>query len=85
MGIEFRRATGDINSGNSGLRQPVKYSVHRLARHDFAAPRPGVDVAVRARLVAFFADVDLKYLRRLMVQREAVLLKSAREAVSYNG
>jgi hypothetical protein len=58
--IEFWRASGDVDSGDSSLSENLDAEFGDLSGHDLAAVGTGIDVAVPAGLIAEFADVDLK-------------------------
>ncbi len=66
VGVQFGRSTRDVERRNPGAGEKGKTSLHDLAWHDLRAVRPGIDMAVPARLVASLPDVDLEnfYLRR---------------------
>src|SRR6056297_571416 len=58
--VHLRRTAGDVQRRNVGLRQHIDDRLGRFSRHAFATCRAGVDVAVRAGMVANFADIDLQ-------------------------
>src|ERR1051326_4534302 len=60
LGMELRRAAGDVEGGNLLLSQHSQAGVHDLRRHHFLPLRTGIDVTVPASLVAALADIDLK-------------------------
>ena len=61
MRIEFRRASGDVNSRDSGVSEDLDAEFGDLFGHDLAAIGTGIDVAVPAGLITEFADIDLKH------------------------
>ena len=60
IGNHFRRATGEVNRWNVGIRQPIDDPINCLARHDLFALRPGVHMAMHAGEITKLAYVDLK-------------------------
>ena len=69
----FRRAAGQIDCRNVGLREPIDDAIDRLARHDFLALRSGVHMAMNAGQIAELADVDLQDLRFGVTKRQRML------------
>ena len=67
--VQLGRAARDVHGRNRRLLQRVETQRHRLARHDLAAIRAGVDVTVTARLVAELADIDLENLDPCRLER----------------
>src|SRR5712692_5114422 len=73
MGIQLRRAAGDVEYFYSGDLEKDQHIGDRLARHQLGALRAGVDVAVHAALVALVAEIDLqRFQARAPERREAV-------------
>src|SRR6266849_1958410 len=60
MRIELRRPAGDVEGRDALLCQEGEHHVDHLGRHFLAAVRPGIDVAMDARLIAAIADIDLE-------------------------
>jgi hypothetical protein len=58
--VQLGRPAGDVHDGNGRPVERVEAQLHRVARHYFAAIRPGVHVTVTARLVAQLPHIDLK-------------------------
>src|SRR5689334_798286 len=52
MGVQFRRAAGDIERADALTRQEFKDRVDRRAVHLLGPIRAGIDVAMDARLIA---------------------------------
>ena len=69
VGVQLGRPARDVDGWNRRLLQRFETQHHRLAGHDLAAIRAGVDVTVTARLVAEFADIDLENLNPSWLQR----------------
>src|SRR5918996_2670890 len=61
MRIEFRRASGDVNSRDGSVLEDIDTQFGDLSGHDFSAVGTGIDMAVPAGLITEFADVDLKH------------------------
>src|SRR5688572_32611634 len=60
IGVEFRRATRDIDYGNVGLSKRADAVLRRFSGHVFRPVRPRIDMTVAAGLIAELADIDLK-------------------------
>src|SRR5450631_3658134 len=58
--IELGRAAGDVERCNALALDEVEHQVGDLRRHFLGPVRPGIDVAVEARLIAAIADIDLQ-------------------------
>lgn len=60
MHIEFRRPAGQIERLQTAFLQHRQHQVDGLAIHHFGAVRPGIDMAMLARLVAQISKIDLQ-------------------------
>ena len=60
IGVELRRAAGDVHDGDVAAGEHRNNLLGGLARHDFGARRARVHVAVAASLVAELADIYLQ-------------------------
>ena len=72
LGVEFRRAAGDVHDGKAAPPGIGDHLLHGGGAHHLGALRPGLVVAVLARLVAAIANVDLKRLGGATRQRQPV-------------
>jgi hypothetical protein len=75
IGNHFRRATGNIDSRNIRLGQPIDDAIDRFARHDFLPVRSGVHVAMHAGEIAELAHIDLKNFWTNTTERDRMLGK----------
>ena len=80
VGIQFGRASGDVNLGNTRSFQCSNAFCGRLLSHHFHAIGARVDMAVAANLVAALTHIDLKDLNPRCKQRaEAIFFQQVIE------
>ena len=70
--VELRRTAGDVYGGKTAPPGIGDHLLHGGGAHHLGALRPGLVVAVLARLVAAIANVDLKRLGGVTRQRQPV-------------
>ena len=60
MRVELRRAASDVEGGDAAAFEKIQHDADDVSSHFFGTRRPGIDVAMEARLVAAIADIDLQ-------------------------
>ena len=81
--IEFGRAAGDVERCDAPAFDEVEHQVGDLGRHLLGAVRPGIDVAVEARLVAAIADIDLQSIELAAADRREGHLVEQRPRIAH--
>jgi hypothetical protein len=61
MRIHFGCAARYVDGRNACAGQNLKASGDRLAGHDFTPFRPGIDMAMTARLITQLPEIDLEH------------------------
>ena len=78
LGVQLRRAAGDVHGRNIGLAQDSDTGFSGVARHTLLPVRARVHMAMPARLVAQLPDIDLKDGNAGGVERRQPSLKQTR-------
>lgn len=81
IGNHLRRATGQIDTRNRMLCNPIQNAIHGLAGNDFPSSWTGIDVTMRAGEVAEFADIDLKHAQPGSIQGAATCCDARKKCI----
>ncbi len=83
MRVEFGRAAGDVERGDTPALDEIEHDIGDVAGHFLRSRRPGIDVAMEARLVAAIADIDLQRIELGPAQRGKRNLVEQRQHVAH--